>query len=132
LNSNWRNPKLGLDEATVAAIYKDPGRVFGIRMLDPGSDIAAASSFEVAFSYSDPLIARKVVAELVTEITTMLVRHQQDLGGESVVIDVQPVTPDNATTHYRWQLTLAGAAMGILLAVARWSGGIVQPATAHP
>jgi len=48
------------------------------------------------------------------------------------VIDEQPVTPDKATTHYRLQLTVAGAAMGILLAVARWSGGSVQPVTAHP
>jgi hypothetical protein len=124
-----RNPKLGLDEATAAALYKDPGRVIGLRMADPWSDVAASSSFEITFSHPDPLIARAVVQELVSQIFS---RYIADLGGQSIVIDEQPVTPDKATTHYRLQLTVAGAAMGILLAVARWSGGSVQPATAHP
>ena len=46
--------------------------------------------------------------------------------GEVLEIVVQPSLADRITTHYRLQLTVAGAVMGILLAVARWS------ADSHP
>ena len=130
-----RRPKLGFDEATVASLYRNRDSAFGFRMLDSGSE-AAGTSFEIAFGHRDKYIARSVVIELVTEIESRYVTDLQSMdargdeqvrlahlhrAGESLEIVVQPSVADEIATHYRLQLAVAGAVMGILLAVARWS-----------
>ena len=135
-----RRPDLGFDEATLASLYRNRESAFGIRMLNSGPR-AAGTSFEIAFGHRDKYIARSVVVELVSEIENRYVMDLQSMdaradeqirfahlhrAGEVLEIVVQPSLADRITTHYRLQLTVAGAVMGILLAVARWS------ADSHP
>ncbi len=130
---------MGIGAATAATLYRDRDRVFGMHMVDPHSAVAAGSSFEITFSYPDKNIARAVVAALVSE---MEIRHAADdesiennadpqaRAAYGLAIDVLPQTEDESATHYRLQVTAAGAAIRLLLAVARWSGGHNQPVTA--
>ena len=46
--------------------------------------------------------------------------HEHHIG-ETIDIITAPRLEDEGATHYRLELTIAGAVMGILLAVARWS-----------
>jgi hypothetical protein len=124
-----RHPKFALDEAAAMALYQKREQAFLIRMLDPGSEVAAAASFEITFSHSDENLARALVSELLTEIDARDKGDQESTDHpDAIEIAVQPSLEKEAVTHYRLQLTLAGAAMGILLAIARWSA----PPTAHP
>jgi hypothetical protein len=131
-----RRPKLGFDEATVESLYRNRESAFGFRMLDSGSE-AAGTSFEITFGHPDKYIARSVVLELVAEIESRYVMDLQSMdargdeqirfahlhrAGEMLEVVRPPSEAGEITTHYRLQLAVAGAVMGILFAVARWSG----------
>ena len=131
-----RSPRYGFDEATVASLYKNRESAFGIRMLDSSSEFAG-TAFEITFGHPDKAIARKVVLDLVNQIQHRYVMDLQSMDarrdeqirfahlhnvGETLELVRLPSEAGELTTHYRVQLAVAGAVMGILLAVARWSG----------
>lgn len=131
-----RFPKLGLDAATVESLYRNRESAFGMRVLDSGSE-AAGTSFEITFGHPSKNIARKVVGELAIEILNRYVMDMKSIdargdeqirfahlhrAGDNIWVVAQPTVSDDLTTRYRLQLAVAGAVMGILLAVARWSG----------
>ncbi len=138
-----RSPNFRLDSEGMAAILKAPDQVFHISVLDPSSEAGAIPSIEITVAHPDKVLARKLAMELVAEIQARYigVRASMDQqadeqlrfahehhAGDKLVIVTQPNLDDELATHYRLQLTIAGAVMGILLAIARWSA----PAIAHP
>ena len=109
-------------------IAADRSGVLGLHMKD--RDI-----LEISATYSDPLKARAMVVEMSGELQTNFGMSRLELdkqgneqvriahlhrAGENLRMVMQP-SPDNIlSTHYRMQLTLAGAALGILFAAVRY------------
>jgi hypothetical protein len=136
LREMLRNPGLALGEPGAAALYKNRERALGIRMVESSPEAGAGPSFEVSAANPDKVLARKLATELSTEIFSRYAIDLQSMdteadeqirlahehrAGENLVFVKWPNLDDEHVTHYRLQLTLAGAVMGILLAVARWS-----------
>jgi hypothetical protein len=74
-----------------------------------------------------------MVVDLISQMQarySLLQKSEAD-AGEDLIIAEQPTLENEVPTHYRLQLTFAGAVMGILLAVARWISPSERPCIAE-
>ena len=120
--------KTKLDPAIVASLHRKCGRLFQVRSPDSGARLGA--DFEVTFTGTDPSEASRILGAFAAAFSERFFIDQyqgeQDArmrfvraSGAAGRFAVGGLSDAAVPTHYRLELTLAGALLGIVLALFR-------------